>query len=83
METFCHNYEELNTMSRTANNTSIELSLELVHTTEKAVLLSEGEGLNQHWVPKSKIANWEEELEPLTHIEVHIPEWIANKNGWI
>jgi hypothetical protein len=67
----------------------VELSLELVTATQDALLLSEGEGMNQGWLAKSLIENLEDledeiaKLEPLACIEVIIPEWVAKNNGWI
>lgn len=57
----------------------IEISVTLVHKTERAILVEDGD--QEVWLPKSQIkfdaANAGET------ISVELPEWLAMKNGLI
>lgn len=58
---------------------TIELTVEIVHETEKAVLFTDGTA--EKWVPRSQIQAMESTRNGAW--QVTLPEWLAKKNGWI
>lgn len=60
----------------------IELSVEFVHETEKAVLVDDAG--SKVWIPKSLLDGWEDNArERGDVVEVSVPEWFAEKEGMI
>jgi len=55
---------------------NVELSVEVVHITDKAILIDEGD--EQIWLPKSQIRL---EHSSGNTYSVEIPEWLAMKKG--
>lgn len=58
------------------------LDLEILQITDEAAWLTDG--VTRAWVQKRLIPNWDWgwELGPQT-VEADIPEWLAQKVGWI
>ena len=55
----------------------VEILCIFLHETDEAILI-EDENDNQVWIPKSQIANWEEDMyEKHDDFEIEIPEWLA------
>lgn len=63
-----------------ANNTPVELELELIHTTEDAYLFSDGD--TEEWIPRALVQSMEETDEEDTYL-VTLPEWLALDRGFI
>ena len=66
------------------NNETFEISLEVVHKTDKAVLVTEGL-TNKHgkrievWLPLSQI---EGDIEVGKVCQINIPQWLIEKNDF-
>jgi len=55
----------------------IEIAVEIVARTEKALLVNNG--ITECWVPRSQISDYSgDEDSPET---IFLPEWFADKNG--
>jgi len=62
------------------SNEEVELELELLHQTDDAYLLSDGD--TEAWVPRSLVSSLEEGDDEDTVI-VTIPEWLAKEKGLV
>ena len=60
----------------------INLDLEIIAMTDDGVRLSDG--MHAGWVAKCRIDNYDHDWEPGPQtVDVDIPEWIAEKVGWV
>lgn len=59
----------------TTNDNPINLELDLLHQTDEALLVTDGD--NEWWVPKS-LCEYDEDIKWLT-----MPEWMALEKGMI
>ena len=61
----------------------IEIFLEYIRKTEKAILMSDGD--NEEWLPLSQISiEYDlDEIEEHDEVLVILPEWLANDKGFI
>ncbi len=60
------------------NKEEVELELELVHQTDSAYLLSDGDV--EEWIPKSLVSSMEDGDEE-NMVIVTMPEWLATEKG--
>ena len=62
----------------------VELSVEYLHHTEKAVLVKDGD--NEIWIPKSLISDDAPDFDDLERheaVEIPVAEWFAEEEGLI
>lgn len=61
----------------------VELSVQFLSETEKAIRVDMGDGEGDQWMPKSICRMSEEDPDEGDFIEIFIPEWFALKEGLI
>jgi hypothetical protein len=62
------------------DNDPIEITAEIIHETDAALLLNDGTG--ETWVPKSQIS-YPDGAGAGDTVEVTMPEWLAQDRGFI
>ena len=60
---------------------NIEIAVDIIHMTDKAVLVSDG--TKEVWISRGHIPDWTDELEVGHSITIFIPEWVATQKGLI
>lgn len=69
-------------MRKLEDKNYVEISCEIRHKTEKAVLIHDG--TQEAWIPFSQIESPDEdEMEIGEHTEIMMTEWIATEKGLI
>lgn len=58
----------------------VDISLEFLRETEKAIQVTEDSGKTKHWLPKSQI---EYDLKENGSVEVQLPRWLYEEKGFI
>lgn len=58
----------------------VDLSLEFLRETDKAIQVTEDGGKTSQWLPKSQI---EFELKTDGSVEVQLPRWLYEEKGFI
>jgi len=62
-------------------NKNIEIAVDIIHATDKAVLVNDGRKNN--WIAKGQISDYTDELEVGHSITIFIPEWLAERKGML
>lgn len=69
----------------------VELDVEYRHATQFAILLTNGEDVNdkstyrEYWIPKKFIENWDDNFIPQVGegISIEIPQWLAEEKDML
>lgn len=63
-------------------DSTVDVDLYLHHETDKALLVSEDEDSDKHWIPLSQI-EWVPSKRHKRQGTATMPEWMAKERGWI
>jgi len=64
------------------NDAMIEIYLEILHATDRALFVTDGSREDGVWLPKSQIS-LDFDVEPGDGAEITMPEWLARDKGLI
>lgn len=64
---------------------NIELYVEILHTTDAAILVSDDGGKTKHWIPNSVIAeiDYHYKVDRNDDATLTLPTWLALKKGLV